>query len=641
MKKHRYIALHVALLAVMLMAVVAPVLLPGASPVALAYTGLRYSTNNVAESLGWSVYDSNNVVNPDHVFDGYASVSRIQNGWVIFDLGASFVVDYVSAWSADSNLLIVQHSSNAVSWSDPVSIGCFNFCSQDGFFTAPNVGLTLRYLRFLTTNTDATFNYFAVNILSDTPPTPTPFPTASPLPPQPTACVTVTPTSPATAQRTPTPFNLTPHPQASTTPGGATATPAATATPGIFFVSDISKFATSLSPWTALISSRPNGSTILAEWSNVIGTDQTAGAAFLPFYGDYDGVAYTASAPTGAIVFSRPSGFPKPIRITGDFKSDLIPQFRTNYVRIFYLSPDYAGSSPVWVFAGAKALNSTWSILDFTIQPTSTVTALVVDSVNSGTPFDPDTGVTSGGYFLDASGGITYVPDPPGGRMAGAFADNLKIYAGSNAIAGSYPVCQGTGGSGKPPIPIKQCKIKAVTTNVYAGCTAPTDGLDLAGWITYYFCRLWHYLWFVNENRAQITDILDRQNSNEPIGTLGEMDDALGVLYETVSSVGAVYSGNDYYTIDWSTLFAGWNVDFDNITKDWKTTPDPIDEQAVLNACPSTIANMNKSIQKSPCFVIWLIKIKLRWWVFFQYALDASAIIYVLSVILEWLGQHG
>jgi hypothetical protein len=207
----------------------------------------------------------------------------------------------------------------------------------------------------------------------------------------------------------------------------------------------------------------------------------------------------------------------------------------------------------------------------------------------------------------------------------------------------SYPICPGTGGAGKPPVAIKQCKVAAIVTNVYAGCTAPTDALDLAGWISYYFCRLWHYLWFVNENRAQITDILDRQNSNEPIGTLNEMDDSLGVLYETISSISAVYSGNDYYTVDWASLFAGWdNFDFNNITSGWQTTPDPIDEQGMMNACPSTFANAtNPEVRKGACFISYLLKVKLRWWVLLQYALDASAIIYALSVILEWLGQHG
>jgi len=653
MKRRSHIALHVALLAVMVMAVVAPVLMPPVE--AQTDTPTPTSTPTPTTLDSWNgdfyVYNTADMLYPDTaegIFTTDSENSCDTETYVNLndDPTEAGTVEYRYVGHSGQYFTV---TSIDIAWRG-IQVG-IEYTDLDGGYTSQSYSGVSGFWQCQPDHSGAvgTHNTIGFKLVGnaavarvrltghwEAPPTE---PTASPLPPQPTACVTVTPTPPATAQRTPTPFNLTPHP--SSTPGAPTATPTATATPGIFFVGDISKFDSTLSPWTALVSDRPYGSSILAAWSNVVGADQVAGAAFLPFYIDYDGVAYTGSAPGGAIVFSRPSGFPKPIRITGEFKSDPIPQNKTNYVRLFYLSPDYFGSSPVWVFAGIKALNPTWSILDFTVSPTATVTALVIDSVNSGTPFSSETGVTSAGYSIDFDGNITYVPNPPGGRVAGAYADDLRIYAGANAISGSYPVCQGTGGSGKPPIPTKQCKVNAIVTNVYAGCTTPTDTLDLAGWISYYFCRLWHYLWFVNENRQQITDIIDRQNSNEPIGTLNEMDDVLGVLYETVSNVGAVYEGNDYYTIDWASLFAGWNIDFGNITAGWNTTPDPINRQEVLNACPSVIANMNPDVQKSACFVIWLIKIKLRWWVFLQYILDASSIIFALTVILDWVGKHG
>jgi len=619
MKNRSHVALHIALLAVMLLAVVAPVLLPDTVPVVLAYTGLRASTNNVAESLGWSVYDSNNVVDPDHVFDGFASVSVIQNGWVIFDLGASFVVDYVTAACSACGELVVQYGSNAVTWSDPVPIGGFNFGEHDAFFSAPDVGVTLRYLLFSTTNTDAQFNYFLVNILSDTPPTPTPFPTASPFPAQPTACVTITPTPPATAQRTPTPFRLTPG--ATSTPGG---TP--TATPPPSFDSGLATFAQSLSPWTV---STPNYLGIfLTEWQATAGADGLPGLAYLR---DYIGwleptpAVFTSTAPiTGALTYSRPQGFSFPLRVTGQAKwAQATAQGETPYIRVWYFDPDYEGvgkgawvmAPPDWIVVDGSAWRS-WSYLVTQHGGSGKLTAVAITEE---------------------------IVDAVSATHLGVQLDNLRVFSGPLAVAGSYPICPGTGGSGKPPVATKQCKISAIVTNVYAGCTAPTDALDLAGWISYYFCRLWHYLWFVNENRAQITDILDRQNSNEPIGTLNEMDDSLGVLYETVSSISAVYSGNDYYTVDWASLFAGWDsFDFNNVTSGWQTTPDPINEAEMMNACPSTFANAtNNEVRKGACFISYLLKVKLRWWVLLQYALDAAAIIYALSIVLEWLGQHG
>lgn len=619
MKKHSRIALHVALLAVMIVAVVAPVLLPDTSPVVLAYTGLRLSYDNVPQSLGWSVYDSNNVVDIENVFGECRCEppSHIQNGWVIFDLGASFVVDYVTAASADSNLLVVQYSSNAITWSDPIEIWCINFCEKSAYFIAAGVGVTLRYLLFSTTNDDAKFNYFYVNILSDTPPTPTPHPTASPFPAQPTACVTVTPTPPATAQRTPTPFRLTPG--ATSTPGG---TP--TATPPPSFDSGLATFAQSLSPWTV---STPNYLGIfLTEWQATAGADGLPGLAYLR---DYIGwleptpAVFTYTAPiTGALTYSRPQGFWFPLRVTGQAKwASPTLQGETAYIRVWYFDPDYESvGHGAWVMAPPEWIQvdgSAWRSFATTVTQhggSGRITAIAITEE---------------------------IVDVVQVEHLGVQLDNLRIFSGPLAISMSYPICPGTGGSGKPPVAIKQCKVNALASNVYAGCTAPTDALDLAGWISYYFCRLWHYLWFVNENRAQITDILDRQNSNEPMGTLGEMDDVLGVLYETVSSVSAVYEGNDYYTIDWSSLFAGWNIDLSNITAGWDATPDPINRQEVLNNCPSVIANMNSDVQKSACFVIWLIKIKLRWWIFLQYILDASSIIFALSVILDWVGKHG
>jgi len=296
-------------------------------------------------------------------------------------------------------------------------------------------------------------------------------------------------------------------------------------------------------------------------------------------------------------------------------------QGETAYIRVWYFDPDYESvGHGAWVMAPPEWIQvdgSAWRSFATTVTQhggSGRITAIAITEE---------------------------IVDVVQFEHLGVQLDNLRIFSGPLAVSMSYPICAGTGGSGKPPIPTKQCKVAAIVTNVYAGCTAPTEALDLAGWISYYFCRLWHYLWFVNENRAQITDIMDRQNSNEPMGTLGEMDDVLGVLYDTVSSVGAVYEGNDYYTIDWSSLFAGWNIDLNNITTGWDTTPDPINRQEVLNNCPSVIANMNSDVQKSACFVIWLIKIKLRWWVFLQYILDASSIIFALTVILDWVGKHG
>ncbi len=626
-QKRSRLALHIALLAVMGLAVIAPVLLPGSANVAIAFPEYRHSYNNTPQGFGWTVEGSSGATNPEGVLgtevDGCAATNHtnVVNGYVTYDLGEVFLIDEVYLY-ADAGQITLFTSIDGSTWGEQAQrlyTSCNYGPGTDHWSVGvPGNGESVRYIKFSVSG-ESNWDWFVIHALSQATPTPTPLPSASPFPAQPTACVTVTPTPPATAQRTPTPFRLTP---------GATSTPVGTATPTPqpSFDSGVAKFDQSLSPWTV---ADPNYlGVFVTEWQSTAGADGLPGLAYMR---DYIGwleptpSVLTSTAPiTGALTYSRPQGFSFPLRITGQAKwAETTLQGEKPYIRIWYFDPDYEGiGHGAWVMAPPDWIaldGSAWRSFAYTLSQ------------------------HGGSGRMTAIAITEEIVDVVEVDHLGVQLDNLRIYSGPLAVASSYPICPGTGGSGKPPVAIKQCKVNALVTNVYAGCTAPTDALDLAGWISYYFCRLWHYLWFVNENRAQITDILDRQNSNEPIGTLGEMDDVLSELYGIVASVGAVYSGNDYYTVDWNTLFAGWDsFDFSNITANWQTTPDPINEQEIMSVCPSTFANaQNSDIRKSACWVSWVLKVKLRWWVLLQYALDASAIIFAIHVIMEWLGQHG
>lgn len=636
--------LNVALLAVIAVSVIAPLFAPDD----VAYAQTVYNTYAVA------VTEAINVTTPENAIGMWTGTCDAQINNSGGSAGSWLTLDFGQVYSGISQLRIFGYTAtdlkyyniyvslDGVDWSYVNQIGSQLKNCYDPKIT-PLESASFRYVKILEGN-NAAFRIDTVEIYySETlPMTPTPFATVTPLPARPTACVTVTPVPSSTPPRTPTPFVLTPWPTstATTTPtlGGPTATPSPTptGTPGPSFDTGYIKFEQSLSPWTVGDSPPVSTTVLTTSWLNVAGMDSSLGVAQI---GDSMAILYNDDVEDAgegtirreqiydALVFSNPTSFTLPFRVIGIAKwSRPIPEGRHVYLNLWYYDTSITDSFK-WVREKRTTLkrkeqSDTWNAFDFVVSVPVTSVIGLSDNPN-----------------IVAIALAPSVSNPAGtGTM---LVDNLRIYSGPLAVAASYPVCQGTGVTGKPPVAIKQCKIRFVGVNVYAGCTAPKDTLDIAGWIGYYFCRLWKYFWFSGDNRAQITGILDRQNSNEPIGTLNEMPDSLNALYETASSILNVYSRNDYYTVDWSTLFAGWTVDLSNITKDWRTTPDPIDEQAFLNSCPATIANMSKETQRSACFVIWVLKMKLRFWVFLQYALDATAIIYALATVIEWLAQHG
>lgn len=628
MKKKRPSKLEIAArlaaaIAIIGVAVLAPVLLPSTVPIALAYTGLHYSTNDVSESLGWSIYDYLNVDNPDHIFDGTADPSHIHNGWVIVDLGTSFVVDYVIAACANCGDLVVSYSTNAIDWSDSVAVGGANFGEHTGYFSAPDVGVTLRYLKFSTDNTDASFNYFAANILADTPPTntPTPLPTyATPLPSQPTACVTAMPTATATHPATPTPFVA--H---TPTPGGPTATPGptATGTPLPSFDSGVANFAQSMQPWTASEHFQFGG-LYMTEWRSTAGPDGAPGVVFTKDYvgltNNPPNVVTTTEPLSGSLTYNRQSGMYFPFRVTGQVKwSTSMLSGESAYLRVWYFDPDYSGvGQGAWVTDPPnwrKQFGANWDGFSFAM-------------------------VQHGGSGRVTAVAISEELDGTARAGEGALLDDLRVYSGPQAVAGSFPVCQGTGGTGTRPVETKFCNIKQIMTDVYATCKAPT-GFDVAGWLAYLYCRLVIYFQFLPQNRQQITDLIARQNADEPFGTFVEVGNITEVIGDMFSNFSSTYGANavNYRTINWSELFNFRQLDA--IQTLLHIPNDPGVVERYRSRCPVLQDDsMNSHLFRNyGCLVIVFMRDQLPFFGAWQWVIDISSIIglviYAKSILFK------
>jgi len=625
MKKRLPIMWRVVALVVLAAMPLALALLPlpsAAVPVFAQSTLYSYDGN------GWTVEDADpGAENPEGVFNDFLSCSgdltKLQVGeYVTYDLGSSYVIDKILLRAEAFNNAEVYLSPNNVAFSLVVGTGTTSCLGGEAEYEI--TPFQARYIKFYSPSPVVTgkvdIDYFGIH--TTTLPTETPFPTASPPPTQPIACITVTPQPTSTRQPTPTPFGLTPLP--TSTP--ITATPTATPAPG--FVSDISKFQSTLSPWTALISTRPGAQN--ATWSSEIGPDTLSGAAFLPYTIDYDGVISTTSAPSGAIIFVRAEGFPTPIRLTGNFKSDPVQQFHDNYVRVLYLDPDYNGvGQAAFVHVGIRSIGSVWSQLDFTILPgqfggSGKVTAIIIDGVASGTPVESQGGLTSYGYTFD-------------GRQAGAFADDVRFYAGANAIATSFPVCQGSGPTGPPPVPTKTCTIRLVNVDVYSGCKTPESVIDLIGWLSYWFCRVWRFFSFLNENRAQLQAIMDRQALAEPIGTLNELDEAFAILKDIFASVGNTYNTADYRAVNWSGL-----LDWSFLDRPILPSTEDISPSTYMGSCPTELANVSQVTSRSACYIVYILRSKMSILGFMQWALDIIAVLGFLYYVAEnWFAKNG
>lgn len=612
---------------VLLSAVVSALLLPFASP---AEAALNVYPVAVTSSVNYSSGD--NILTYDNSCD-----STIDNGGggephsqIVLDYGAIYHV-YAVRWHGDVNTYTahytVEYSVNGTDWTNigydlvGTILGSEHYCGSNHEPQQLDTTQYMRYLRLTeVANNSATFD--TVELYYDVPATPTPAPTfATPLPPQPTACVTAMPTATATRQASPTPLI-----QRTPTPGGATATPGptATGTPLPSFDSGIATFAQSLQPWTAT-EHFSFGGLYVTEWQSTNGPDGQPGAAFTK---DFVGLLDNPSGPlttteplSGSMTFSRPGGMFFPFRVTGSVKwSASILGGESAYLRVWYYDPDYISPGQgAWVTDPPNwrdQFSSDWGHFSFSL-------------------------VQHGGSGRVTAVAISEELDGDERSGEGALLDNLRVYSGPQAVAGSFPVCQGSGGTGPRPVETKFCNIKQITADVYATCKAPDNVIDVVGWLAYLYCRLVIYFQFLPQNRQQITDLIARQNADEPFGTFVEVSNITGVIGDMFSAFSSTYGANavNYRTINWSELFNFRQLD--DIQTLLHIPNDPGVVERYRSRCPVLQDdNMNSQLFRNyGCLVIVFTRDQLPFFGAWQWVIDISSIIglviYAKSVLFK------
>lgn len=595
------------------------------APIAEAQTETTYptfvvSSTHVDNPEGGMSYD---VDCPDS-----ATINNYADAEVVYDFGQIFSV-YRVAWGGgtyqpnhDLDLYI---STDGETWGDPVwGLSYGPGCNEH--FETPNLYVSARYVRIVgKDDTSAHLDVLALILADESTPTPTPN-IATPLPAQPTACITAMPSATATRQASPTPLiQRTATPTRTPTPGGPTATPgpSATGTPVPSFDSGIATFAQSLQPWTAT-EHFEFGGLYVTEWRSTNGPDGVPGVAFTK---DFVGLLDNPSGPlttteplSGSLTFSRPGGMFFPFRVTGSVKwSASILGGESAYLRVWYFDPDYISPGQgAWVTDPPNwrdQFSSDWGHFSFSLTQhggSGRVTAVAISEELDGT---------------ERSG-------------EGALLDNLRVYSGPQAVAGSFPVCQGTGGTGPRPIETKFCNIKQVLTDVYATCKAP-DGFDVAGWLAYLYCRLVIYFQFLPQNRQQITDLIARQNADEPFGTFIEVSNITAVIGDMFSSISSTYGANavTYRTVDWSTLFNFRQLD--DIVTLLHIPNDPGVVERYRSRCPVlSDDNMNSQLFRNyGCLMIVFTRDQIPFFGAWQWVIDISSIIglviYAKSVLFK------
>jgi hypothetical protein len=577
-----------------------------------------------------SVVSSTDVTNPNNILvDNLVNCSNsayyavLNNpSEIVVDWGTSNLVDSVTVGGInDAGTTEVFISNDNSSWTDlgPFTRGT---CDQQLFSFSATM---YRYLK-LTTDSSSASRIDTVLMNFATTPAPTVSPTppyATPFPPQPTACVTAMPTGTATRQASPTPLI-----QRTPTPGGATATPgpSATGTPLPSFDSGIAAFAQSLQPWTAT-EHFSFGGLYVTEWRSDVGPDGQPGVAFEK---DYAGLLDNPAGPlttteplSGSLTFSRPGGMFFPFRVTGSVKwSASILGGESAYLRVWYFDPDYVSAGHgAWVTDPPNwrdQFSSDWSHFSFVLSQhggSGRVTAVAISEELDGT---------------ERSG-------------EGALLDNLRVYSGPQAVAGSFPTCQGSGGVGSSPIQTKVCIIKQINVDVYADCAAPTSLIDVVGWLAYLYCRLAIYFKFLPENRQQLSDLQARQNLDEPFGTFIEANEAIGVFGDIWQDVSNINNSNAaaYRRIEWSTL---WNFrQLDDIsTLLHIPTADPSVLQQYRNRCPTFSEDgMNtKLFRDYGCLVVVFARDQVPLFGAWQWVIDLSSLGGLVIYAIYFLKSH-
>lgn len=388
----------------------------------------------------------------------------------------------------------------------------------------------------------------AMSVLIGTPATPTPTagPTSTPMP-QSQACI------PASSISTPTLIapRMTPTPYGTRTPGPAgTPTPAATPLPA--GVSIKAAFDASLAPWTN------NG---LAAWGSGLGTDNRAGLAVLPFTAGAtvstagDAIALGA-APPNALVYVQPN-IPRPWRIVADaITTDAVPVGYRAYVQVFEWHDGGLGGGS-WVLVSNQPVSHAWGVITAASTYTDTVHGIALRAVmGSGDIYNP-----LGFSPIDSAISVN--------------VDNVVIAAGPDYWNSSYytglPVCSASNNPTLAAAQTKICPVAKIQVNVFK-CQRPADLLNIGGWIEYLWCNVSAYFNFGKENQDQLTALRERQNANEPAGSLAEVPASLGVISSSLDTFRTRYGGTRARGLDWGALLT---VDVNNVIPTHINAPDP------------------------------------------------------------------
>jgi hypothetical protein len=375
----------------------------------------------------------------------------------------------------------------------------------------------------------------------------TPTPTASPTPAAATpfpvvqACIpassVITPTA-TIAPRTPTPFGTrTPVATPTRTP---TAGPTATNTP--LDLNILTDFKTTFAPWTT------NGAAPLITRSELPGPNSQPGSALMPFSGDptqstLGQLPNASPAPNGNLLVFERLDMPRTIRLVADVQHPELLGGMYTYLQVFYWPDGGLGTVP-WVLAANIRVNVAWH----------TVTTLINVPASQYPPR---------AIALRAVTGMSSIENPlgfiPQAAPGGVQLDNLRLTAGRDAnspLAVGLPVCAGSGGAQPPARPAtKVCNVTVVQKDIYAVCQAPQSILEIGTWISWMVCRVQRYFGFLLENRQQIEQMRERQAANEPLGTLIEVPDVIGVVSGAINDFLTLYASTNPPAIDWS----GWS----------------------------------------------------------------------------------
>jgi len=149
------------------------------------------------------------------------------------------------------------------------------------------------------------------------------------------------------------------------------------------------------------------------------------------------------------------------------------------------------------------------------------------------------------------------------------------------------------------------------------------------------------YFQFLPQNRQQITDLIARQNADEPFGTFVEVSNIMGVIGDMFSGFSSTYGANavTYRTVNWSTMF---NLrQLDDITTLLHIPNDPGVVERYRARCPVLQDDgMNSQLFRNyGCLVIVFTRDQIPLFGAWQWVIDISSImglvIYAKSVLFK------